>query len=158
MPLIGSMRNFFGNKNKEWAYVQSRKQKCVSSSSFKPPQRVKFDPKLVHDSPAVKHHPKSALDCIRIGEFNIPFVIPSKLVFGRLNKDLGNQSSGPQDPNSGACSLRFSSDDVQNSNSPTPTDSQACAKGLWPGHVAHFSRSTWRCKVCFKLDHKARWC
>jgi len=98
---------------KESTFVQSKKQKRSNSLDTRPPRRVHFAEKLVHDSPILKHRPNLAPTCIRFGDFNVPLSIPIKKVFGRINSDLDVHPGASADPVFTACSSR-QTNQVQN--------------------------------------------
>ena len=79
----------------------------------RPPRRVHFAEKLVHDSPILKHRPNLAPTCIRFGDFNVPLSIPIKKVFGRINSDLDVHPGASADLVFTACSSR-QTNQVQN--------------------------------------------
>ena len=141
---------------KEWTYVQSKKHKHAKPCI---PKRVHFAQKLVHDSPATKHHLEPAGTCIRFGDFIVPLSAPVNRIFGRIikDKDLGVHNDVPADPVVPVCSSRLM-EQVQISNSSAFSGPRLCAKCLWTGHVARFYRSAWHCKLCLKTIHKDYWC
>ncbi|KAG2538408.1 hypothetical protein PVAP13_9NG430000 [Panicum virgatum] len=142
---------------KEWTFVQSKKQKHARPMEDKPTRRVRFAPKLVHDSPVKLHQPPMQSDFIHFGAFKVPMDTPVNLVFGQLKKDLGSKTDVLHDPESQACSSHHRG--FQNSNQSAGNGaSRPCGKCLRPGHAARFCRSVWRCRDCFKLGHKATWC
>jgi hypothetical protein len=130
---------------KEWHYVQSKRQKKLSSRSRG--RRVHFAPDVTHDPPLPRPDP---VNSFVVGSLVVPTTVSFSTVFGRISADLSQS-----DPASRACSSGADAP-VQNSNS--KAKSPLCGKCLAVGHRAVSCQSPWRCRACFGYGHKERWC
>jgi hypothetical protein len=130
---------------KEWHYVQSKRQKKLSSRSRG--RRVHFAPDVSHDPPL---HRSDPVKSFVVGSLVVPTTVRFSNVFGRISADLYQS-----DLTSKACSSGVdTADQISNSKA----TSESCGKCLAVGHRAVSCLSPWRCRACFGYGHKQRWC
>lgn len=153
-----------GEQEKEWTKVLSKNQKCqLRSSPRKPSKRVHFAPKLVQNSPQIKHKPILQRS-FKVGDVNVSAEqeVPIQRVFGRILLDLSPPCS-PQKQRSVHANATESQENNRGRFSNFEFGHQraeliSCGNCLGLGHSSHDCANPIRCRSCWRYGHRAKRC